>query len=254
LIVATKFFPADDENSDGKYPLCETDYFRRLDLLCHACGGALRGSYIPALDRKYHIEHFHCKECDVVFRVADSYYEHKEDVFCLYHYTLLAQKCKGCNTAILKQFYEIFRNSENQHWHPECYMIHKHWNVTLGLTQSSSAYITMISELKSNPTTDERTALEAAHDMMEAKVYRIWTVLSAFEEGSAAYISDMLLHVTNQQRLDFVLAAEKLIYKIGVLFRAIDAVSVLLLRNNEKGTLDHFSSPFCDPKLATDAR
>jgi hypothetical protein len=123
-------------------------------------------------------------------------------------------------------------------------MIHKFWNVTLGLTQSSSAYITMISELKSKPTTDERTALEAAHDMMEAKVYRIWTVLSAFEEGSAAYISDMLL----QQRLDFVLVAEKLIYNIGVLFRAIDAVSILLLRNNEKGTLGHSSSPFCDPQ------
>src|SRR4051794_7214683 len=53
-IVASKFFPV-PEKPPGQYPLCETDYFRRLDLLCFECGQALRGSYITALDRKYHI-------------------------------------------------------------------------------------------------------------------------------------------------------------------------------------------------------
>lgn len=47
-IVAAKFFPVD--GADGKqYPLCETDYFRRLSLICAKCGMALRGSYITAL-------------------------------------------------------------------------------------------------------------------------------------------------------------------------------------------------------------
>lgn len=71
-VVAAKFFPVD--GPDGKqYPLCETDYFRcvrrprssfdarrRLRLLCAKCGCALRGSYITALDKKYHTEHFTC--------------------------------------------------------------------------------------------------------------------------------------------------------------------------------------------------
>ncbi len=57
-IVASKFFPVDEENGDGQYPLCERDYFSPLDLLCHKCDGALRGSYITALDGKYHIDHF----------------------------------------------------------------------------------------------------------------------------------------------------------------------------------------------------
>src|ERR1700734_3642445 len=138
-IVASKFFPVDSENGSGQYPLCETDYFRRLDLLCYECGGALRGSYITALDRKYHIEHFTCSVCPTVFGAQDSYYEHEGKVYCHYHYsTQFAQRCNGCQTAILKQFVEIFRNGQNQHWHPECYMIHKFWNVRLASSQEKA--------------------------------------------------------------------------------------------------------------------
>ncbi|KAJ8609310.1 hypothetical protein MRB53_039185 [Persea americana] len=131
-IVASKFFPVDEDDGSSQFPLCETDYFRRLDLLCYECGGALRGSYITALDRKYHIEHFTCSVCPTIFGAQDSYYEHDGKVYCHYHYsTQFAQRCNGCQTAILKQFVEIFRNGQNQHWHPECYMIHKFWNVKL---------------------------------------------------------------------------------------------------------------------------
>ena len=46
-VVASKFFPI--EGPDGKQnPLCERDYFRRLNLVCGKCGMALRGSYISA--------------------------------------------------------------------------------------------------------------------------------------------------------------------------------------------------------------
>src|SRR5258708_34772031 len=46
-VVATKSFPID--GPDGKQqPLCERDYFRRLNLICAKCGMALRGSYITA--------------------------------------------------------------------------------------------------------------------------------------------------------------------------------------------------------------
>lgn len=108
------------------FPLCETDYFRRLDLLCAKCAGALRGSYITALGKKFHVEHFTCSVCPTVFGPQDSYYEHDGKVFCHFHYsTRFAIKCTGCRTAILKQFVEINRNNQDEHWHPECYMIHK---------------------------------------------------------------------------------------------------------------------------------
>ncbi|KKK16796.1 hypothetical protein P175DRAFT_0439109 [Aspergillus ochraceoroseus IBT 24754] len=218
-IVASKFFPVDAEDGSGQYPLCETDYFRRLELLCHDCGGALRGSYITALDRKYHIEHFTCSVCPTVFGAQDSYYEHEGKVYCHFHYsTQFAQRCHGCHTAILKQFVEIFRNGQNQHWHPECYMIHKFWNVRLASTGQPLEY----PQVEPDATDEERNKIREEEDIMEEKVYRIWSTLSTFEESSAACISDMLLHVSNGAYLDGVLVAKRFIGHVEILFSAID--------------------------------
>ncbi|TVY29771.1 Rho-type GTPase-activating protein [Lachnellula hyalina] len=216
-IVASKFFPVDEEDGEGQYPLCETDYFRRLDLICHKCNGALRGSYITALDRKYHIDHFTCSVCPTVFGAQDSYYEHDGQVYCHYHYsTQFAQRCNGCQTAILKQFVEIFRNGQNQHWHPECYMIHKFWNVRLASSQDAVEARPQLAD-----ETDEqgRNAVKDEEERMEEKVYRIWSVLSTFEESSAACISDMLLNVSNGAYVDGVMVAKKFIMHVDLLFR-----------------------------------
>ncbi|KAL3497141.1 hypothetical protein BJX62DRAFT_3643 [Aspergillus germanicus] len=221
-IVASKFFPVDAENGSGQYPLCEIDYFRRLDLLCHDCGGALRGSYITALDRKYHIEHFTCSVCPTVFGAQDSYYEHEGKVYCHFHYsTQFAQRCHGCHTAILKQFVEIFRNGQNQHWHPECYMIHKFWNVRLAPTGQPLEY----PQVEEDATDEERNRVREEEDLMEEKVYRIWSILSTFEESSAACISDMLLHVSNGAYIEGVLVAKRFIEHVQILFSGIDQLA-----------------------------
>lgn len=223
-IVASKFFPVDAEDGSGQYPLCETDYFRRLNLLCHACGGALRGSYITALDRKYHIEHFTCSVCPTVFGAQDSYYEHEGNVYCHYHYsTQFAQRCNGCHTAILKQFVEIFRNGQNQHWHPECYMIHKFWNVRL----APAGQLLDRPELDGEATDAEREKVRHEEDHMEEKVYKIWSILSTFEESSAACISEMLLHVSNGAYVDGVLVAKSFISHVEILFAAIDMLAAM---------------------------
>ncbi|KAK3330384.1 hypothetical protein B0H66DRAFT_572464 [Apodospora peruviana] len=227
-IVASKFFPADDENGEGQYPLCETDYFRRLGLLCHKCGGALRGSYITALDHKYHVDHFTCSLCPTVFGAQDSYYEHDGRVYCHYHYsTQFAQRCNGCQTAILKQFVEIFRNGQNQHWHPECYMIHKFWNVRLNPPQQA------LSPVADDPA--GREAVREEEERMEEKVYRIWSVLSTFEESSAACISDMLLHVSNGAYVDGVMVAKKFIWHVDILFKSADGLDAIMGRLEMKG-------------------
>ncbi|KAF9879844.1 rho GTPase activator [Colletotrichum karsti] len=229
-IVASKFFPVDDENGEGQYPLCETDYFRRLGLLCFQCGGALRGSYITALDRKYHVDHFTCSMCPTVFGAQDSYYEHDGNVYCHYHYsTQFAQRCNGCQTAILKQFVEIFRNGQNQHWHPECYMIHKFWNVRL--TQPSDT--SEVPQETDDPAT--REIIREEEERMEEKVYRIWSVLSTFEESSAACISDMLLHVSNGAYVDGVLVAKKFIWHVEILFQSADRLDFSMDQLKLKG-------------------
>ncbi|KAL8729986.1 MAG: hypothetical protein Q9181_004814 [Wetmoreana brouardii] len=231
-IVASKFFPVDDEEGNGQYPLCETDYFRRLDLLCYECRGALRGSYITALDRKYHIEHFTCSICPTVFGAQDSYYEHAGKVYCHYHYsTKFAQRCTGCQTAILKQFVEIFRNGQNQHWHPECYMIHKFWNVRLA---PPGQEIGDDGQFDENATEEKRNLVKHDEEQMEEKVYRIWSVLSTFEESSAACISDMLLHVSNGAYVDGVLVAKKFIWHVDVLFGATDRLDFLMTSQGMK--------------------
>ncbi|KAH0538855.1 hypothetical protein FGG08_004572 [Glutinoglossum americanum] len=232
-IVASKFFPVDDEENNGQYPLCEVDYFRRLDLLCFKCGGALRGSYITALDRKYHIEHFTCSICPTVFGAQDSYYEHEGKVYCHYHYsTQFAQKCSGCQTAILKQFVEIFRNGQNQHWHPECYMIHKFWNVRLA---PPGAISDNMSHHGVDATDEERETVREKEERMEEKVYRIWSTLSSFEESSAACISDMLLHVSNGAYVDGVLIAKKFIWHVDILFTSADKLDALMISEGMKG-------------------
>ncbi|KAL1954334.1 hypothetical protein VTO42DRAFT_1408 [Malbranchea cinnamomea] len=230
-IVASKFFPVDAEDGSGQYPLCETDYFRRLNLLCYACGGALRGSYITALDRKYHIEHFTCSVCPTVFGAQDSYYEHEGKVYCHFHYsTQFAQRCNGCHTSILKQFVEIFRNGQNQHWHPECYMIHKFWNVRL----APHGQEVERPEMNVDATEEEREAVRQEEERMEEKVYRIWIVLSTFEESSAACISDMLLHVSNGAYIDGVVVAKKFIGHVDLLFGGIDGLAAAVSKLNIK--------------------
>ncbi|KAG9255130.1 RhoGAP domain-containing protein [Emericellopsis atlantica] len=228
-IVASKFFPVDDENGGGQYPLCETDYFRRLDLLCYQCGGALRGSYITALDRKYHVDHFTCSLCDTVFGAEDSYYEHDGNVYCHYHYsTQFAQQCSGCQIAILKQFVEIFRNGQDQHWHPECYMIHKFWNVRLGSPADAPPR-------SDTADAETRGLIRDVEERMEEKVFRIWSVLSTFEESSAACISDMLLHVSNGAYIDAVLVAKRFIWHVEILFHSTDRLDTTMFRVSEAG-------------------
>jgi hypothetical protein len=224
------------DEGPNQYPLCEKDYFRRLDLICFACGNALRGSYITALDRKYHIEHFTCSACPTVFGAQDSYYEHDGSVYCHYHYsTRFAQRCHGCHNAILKQFVEIFRNGQNQHWHPECYMIHKYWNVRLHNPEQSDPSAGARPESLDNAPDDVRKAVRAEEERVENKVMFIWKSLSSFEEKAATCISDMLLHVSNGAYYEGIMAARKFIIHIELFFACTDDLDRMLTADAAKG-------------------
>jgi hypothetical protein len=115
-------------------------------------------------------------------------------------------------------------------------MIHKFWNVRLASLQDSK-------ELQQpHPTegmdlTDAngRNAVREEEERMEEKVYRIWSVLSTFEESSAACISDMLLHVSNGAYVDGVLVAKKFIWHVDILFRSADKLDGTMSKMGPKG-------------------
>lgn len=138
-VVASNFYSTD--GPDGKkHPLCEQDYFRRLDLLCAKCGQALRGTpYVTACGespthicqrsavnvttaKKYHVEHFTCSVCPTVFGPENPYYEHEGEVYCKADYSArFAQRCAGCGNAIMEPFVETSRDMRHECWHRECY-------------------------------------------------------------------------------------------------------------------------------------
>src|SRR5437762_9212841 len=74
------------------------------------------------------------------------------------------------------------------------------------------------------------TQAREAEIALETKINRIWTLLSAFEESSAACISDMLLHVSNGAYIEGSLMAAKFIVHVEVLFNAIDQLDALSVK------------------------
>ncbi|KAK4897647.1 hypothetical protein LTR27_004793 [Elasticomyces elasticus] len=186
-IVATKFHP-EPENPPNQVPFCEKCYFGRLDLLCASCGQALRGSYITALDRKYHAGHFTCAACPHVFGPVESYYEHDGGVYCLEHYSLSGAKlCTGCTLPILKQFVEIYRNGSDQIRHPECYMIDKNWKVRL----AKQINIRKTGGIWMDKEGQRLDSASLAHHIgsAEATIADIWSTLSTYEETMADEIT-----------------------------------------------------------------
>jgi hypothetical protein len=80
--------------------------------------------------------------------------------------------------------------------------------------------------------------LKIQQQVMEEKVNRIWSVLSAFEESAAACISDMLLHVSNQVYMDAVAEAGNFITHVDVLFAGIDDLEAQMTKYSDSvGTL-----------------
>lgn len=109
-------------------------------------------------------------------------------------------------------------------------MIHKFWNVRLSQPSNSPE------KIPADPKDDAaRELIRTQEERMEEKVYRIWSVLSTFEESSAACISDMLLHVSNGAYVDGVLVAKRFIWHVEVLFQSADRLDQLVGSNDEKG-------------------
>lgn len=127
-VLGTEF--SSHEQEDGTVvPLCETDYLRRLGMLCHGCNEPVHDVYISAANRKYHVGHVRCEACNIVCGVNDTYYERKGKVYCLADFLKLAHRCAGCHEPILGPHAKSEREADGSiesdapgvdYWHPKC--------------------------------------------------------------------------------------------------------------------------------------
>jgi hypothetical protein len=119
-------------------------------------------------------------------------------------------------------------------------MIHKFWNVRLATTPDRDEARPMLQDTSE----EERNTVREEEERMEEKVYRIWSVLSTFEESSASCISDMLLHVSNGAYVDGVLVAKKFIWHVDILFNSADTLDANMMSQGMKGGLHRTSLTF----------
>ena len=117
-------------------------------------------------------------------------------------------------------------------------MIHKFWNVRLSRSEKTLPD----PEDNVDASEEERIAIREEEEQMEERTYRIWSVLSTFEETSAACISDMLLHVSNGAYMEGVLVAKKFIYYVDILFCATDQLDACI-RSHGMSSMLCFNCP-----------
>ena len=110
-------------------------------------------------------------------------------------------------------------------------MIHKFWNVRLA--RSGDALEDPLQD--DDASEEQRNKMRDEEEMMEERTYRIWSVLSQFEESSAACISDMLLHVSNGAYMEGVVVARKFINYVDVLFSATDKLDSYVVSSGKNG-------------------
>lgn len=221
-IVANKFFPVPPSSPAGKTLIyCETDYFKRLDLLCNRCGLALRGPYIRVGEQKYHMDHFSCSVCSTLFKQHDSYYEKDGKIFCAAHFSVMfAVRCGGCNTAVLKNFVETTKEKKVTQWHPCCYSLNKLWTVKMHHAAAGSEKMTPEDEVR------------VQKEMIE-KVEKILHTLSSFEESTAACVTEMLTNFSNEHLREGASCARRLIYHIELLYTSLENVDSRLIAVND---------------------
>ncbi|KAI9024038.1 hypothetical protein DFJ74DRAFT_62185 [Hyaloraphidium curvatum] len=233
--VAHKFFPSKGPDGTPR-PLCETDYFRRLDLLCAKCGQALRGPFISAFGRKWHESHFQCSLCPKVFSKDDAIYERNGNIYCQFHYSLLfAAKCGSCHTAVLRRFIEVNRNEGAvEHWHLNCYTIYQSWSARLvpkGIPISESE----------QPASEDLLAEQ--QKAMEHRTSRIISVLASFEESAADCISQTLQLAANNNPNECLSQAARFLNHVDALFSGIDAIDAKLAAFGDRKVLQTNKEP-----------
>ncbi|ORX53859.1 RhoGAP-domain-containing protein [Piromyces finnis] len=222
-ICLSKFFTY--KMDDGTFrPLCENDYYKRLDFVCAKCGKAILDIHINAIGKKYHVEHFCCAKCSKDLRSESMYFEHDGDVYCQKDFfQYFAQKCGSCRIPVLQQYVEHnnIKTKTIEILHLDCYNIYKAWNVRMVPEYvPPKKYSSIEEEL------DDK-------NRMEERIARVWSILKIYRE-SAAQCVEKLLNYVNSNSIDHEIEqAKTFVFHIEVLFNALDEIEKKMCQFND---------------------
>src|SRR5947209_1935256 len=83
--------------------MAATNPFLPVSLRCAGCGGGVRGSYITALDRQWHPEHFVCGACSTPLHTG--FYERDGKPYCEADYVqLFVPRCSICREPLRSRY------------------------------------------------------------------------------------------------------------------------------------------------------
>ncbi|EJS44462.1 lrg1p [Saccharomyces arboricola H-6] len=246
-----KYFPYQVDRMSEPILLCQYDYFRRHNLLCHVCDTPLRGLYYTAFGYRYDEEHFSCTICATPCGVKKCFM-FENQLYCKYHFLkYFSKRCKGCEFPISDQYIEFPKGEEIHCWHPECYGIHKYWHVNLA---ADTVGLQRLPKLEYNPNAEDKDINPNAYDLdkqMQAFNFilsKTWSVLYRFEEEAASCISDMFQYLTSNDQLKGIESTALLVLKIDCLFRGLDTLN---LSNSNMSIINSESEQIENNSIAT---
>ncbi|KAJ1559219.1 hypothetical protein HK405_011549, partial [Cladochytrium tenue] len=217
--IAEHFFPLRRPDGGMEF-LCEKDYYARLDMLCARCGTPLRFPHVSLAGRHFHLEHFGCTPCGNGLNETELYYERDGDVYCQFHYSqLLANRCGGCRTAVLKKYVEV-ANKYNvvEQWHPECYTVDKVGGGGWG-------------------------AERRRQQVTQEKVMRIHDVLTTFEDSFAESVVGMVDHFSKSLYQEGVIDALRFLSHVNAIFAGLDGILAVHARSGREFRMKSRKTP-----------
>lgn len=233
-----KYFPYQVSKSSEPILLCQYDYFRRHNLLCHVCDTPLRGLYYTAFGYRYDEEHFSCTICATPCGVKKCFM-FEDQLYCKYHFLkYFSKRCKGCEFPISDQYIEFPKGEEIHCWHPECYGIHKYWHVNLAAETVGLQYLPKLeysANAKDNDLNPTAYELDKQMQAFNFILSKTWSVLYRFEEEAASCISDMFQYLTSNDQLKGIESTALLVLKIECLFKGLDTLNLSTNNNISVG-------------------
>ncbi|KAI9020084.1 hypothetical protein CLU79DRAFT_231601 [Phycomyces nitens] len=197
------------------------------------------GVFTSSTGQTYHSSCVRCVGCwiqqpqGLQTREAECY-DYHDRPYCRFHYSFLkGTSCSGCLQTILKKF--VKPSQQEERWHPECYMIQKHWRVCL-------KDVCLVNTSSLDP-----ISLYAVQDAIDQQCTHIWSDMAAFEASSAACISDILMHLAALNYPDTIRTANHLLLHIHQLFLSLDHLRPIVQKHDQ--TLEQDTSSLLSQQL-----